>query len=64
MSAVVKKALTHLALHPETALLTFCGDTGLLPPVYSLLQTVLAARISEHGGWPMAPGGAAILIRG
>jgi hypothetical protein len=25
---------------------------------------VLAAQMPEHGGWPMAQGGAAILIRG
>jgi hypothetical protein len=39
MSAVVKKALRSiLALHPETALLTFCtGTLGYFHPVYSLM---------------------------
>jgi hypothetical protein len=38
MSAVVKKALRILALHPETPLLTFCtGTLGYFHPVYSLM---------------------------
>jgi hypothetical protein len=57
MSAVVKKALRSiLALHPETALLTFCtGTLGYFHPVYSLmLPNCVGSTDAEHGGWPMA----------
>jgi hypothetical protein len=67
MSAVVKKALRSiLACIPETALLTFCtGDTGLLPPGVLIDAAKLCwQHRCKHGGWPMAQGGAAILIRG
>jgi hypothetical protein len=62
-----RKALRSiLALHPETALLTFCtGTLGYFHPVYSLmLPNCVGSTDAEHGGWPMAQGGAAILIRG
>jgi hypothetical protein len=65
MSAVKKSSPQHSSLHPETALLTFCGTLGYFHPVYSLmLPNCVAAQMPEHGGWPMAQGGAAILIRG
>jgi hypothetical protein len=63
MSAVVKALRSILALHPETASDVLYGDTGLLPPGV-LIDAKLAAQMPEHGGWPMAQGGAAILIRG
>jgi hypothetical protein len=57
MSAVVKKALRSiLALHPETALLTFCtGTLGYFHPVYSLmLPNCVGSRSQnmEAGRWP------------
>jgi hypothetical protein len=57
MSAVVKKALRSiLALHPETALLTFCtGTLGYFHPVYSLmLPNCVGSRCQnmEAGRWP------------
>jgi hypothetical protein len=55
MSAVVKKAPAFPPAS-ETALLTFCtGTLGYFHPVYFIdCQTVLAAQMPEHGGWPMA----------
>jgi hypothetical protein len=67
MSAVVKKALRSiLALHPETALLTFCtGTLGYFHPVYSLMLPNCVGS-TDARTWRLAdgPGGAAILIRG
>jgi hypothetical protein len=67
MSAVVKKALRSiLALHPrDCSSDVLYGDTGLLPPGVLIDAAKLCwAQMPEHGGWPMAQGGAAILIRG
>jgi hypothetical protein len=55
MSAVVKKALRSiLALHPETALLTFC--TGTLPPGVLIDAAKLCwqhrCQNMEAGRWP------------
>jgi hypothetical protein len=67
MSAVVKKALRSiLALHPQTALLTFCtGTLGYFHPVYSLMLPNCVGS-TDARTWRLAdgPGGAAILIRG
>jgi hypothetical protein len=54
MSAVVKKALRSiLALHPETALLTFCtGTLGYFHPVYSLMLCCGKMLNMEAGRWP------------
>jgi hypothetical protein len=56
-----KESSRILALHPETALLTF-WDT--YSPGVLIDAAKLCWRSYEHGGWPMAQGGAAILIRG
>jgi hypothetical protein len=67
MSAVVKKALRSiLALHPrDCSSDVLYGDTGLLPPGVLIDAAKLCwQHRPEHGGWPMAQGGAAILIRG
>jgi hypothetical protein len=66
MSAVVKKALRSiLALHPETALLTFCtGTLGYFHPVYSLMLPNCVGSTDARTWRLMAQGGAAILIRG
>jgi hypothetical protein len=62
-----KKALRSiLALHPETALLTFCtGTLGYFHPVYSLMLPNCVGS-TDLRTWRLAdgPGGAAILIRG
>jgi hypothetical protein len=56
MSAVVKKALRSiLALHPETALLTFCtGTLGYFHPVYSLMLPNCVG--STDARWRLADG--------
>jgi hypothetical protein len=55
MSAVVKALRSILALHPETALLTFCtGTLGYFHGVLMMLPNCVAAQMPEHGGWPMA----------
>jgi hypothetical protein len=68
MSAVVKKALRSiLALHPRDCSLTFCtGTLGYFTRVYSLmlLPNCVGSTDLRTWGWPMAQGGAAILIRG
>jgi hypothetical protein len=38
----------------ETALLTFCTGHWATSTGVLVLQTVLAAQMLEHGGWPMA----------
>jgi hypothetical protein len=64
MSAVVKKALRSI-LSPRLLFDVLYGDTGLLPPGVLIDAAKLCwAQMPEHGGWPMAQGGAAILIRG
>jgi hypothetical protein len=60
-----RKALRSiLALHPETALLTFCAGTLGYFQVYSLMLPNCVGSTDLKHGWPMAQGGAAILIRG
>jgi hypothetical protein len=62
-----RKALRSiLALHPrDCSSDVLYGDTGLLPPGVLIDAAKLCwQQMPEHGGWPMAQGGAAILIRG
>jgi hypothetical protein len=65
MSAVVKKARSILALHPrDCSSDVLYGDTGLLPPGVLIDAAKLCwQQMPEHGGWPMAQGGAAIHSR-
>jgi hypothetical protein len=66
MSAVVKKARSILALHPrDCSSDVLYGDTGLLPPGVLIDAAKLCwQQMPEHGGWPMAQGGAAISFEG
>jgi hypothetical protein len=54
MSAVVKKALRSiLALHPQTALLTFCtGTLGYFHPVYFMLPNCVGS--TDARTWRLA----------
>jgi hypothetical protein len=52
---IVKKALRSiLALHPETALLTFCTGTWATSTRVLIDAKRQRRTMPEHGGWPMA----------